>query len=305
MGRGPFTCLALAVLAGCGAEPRGGEGAEVFWSHRFNLAEDVAYGEDPAQKLDLYLQGSWVGEPTYFQRAPDARPTLLFIHGGGWIQGDKTGQEPWLLPFVERGWHVANMNYRQGPGTAPAAVDDALCALKWVVDNAARFGFDAGRIVVSGGSAGGHLALVTGILGSREGHPCYPGAGFRVGAVVNWYGITDIEAVDGYLSQAMPEANYARAWAGDEARIPELSARYSPIHMVDAGAPPVLTIHGDADSVVPHAQAVSFHARLAELGTVHELRSMPGGTHGGFTEAQFQEAFGAIFAFLAEAGVHR
>jgi acetyl esterase/lipase len=287
------------------SESPGEEGAEEFWSHRFAMTEDVSYGEDPAQMMDLYLQGSWVGEPTFFERVPEPRPTLLFIHGGGWVQGDKTGADPWLLPFVQRGWHVVNMTYRLGPGTAPAAVEDVLCALKWMVDNSDEYGFDRDRIVVSGASAGGHLALVAGILGSREGHDCYAGDGFRVGAVVNWYGITNIETVDSYLADAMPDFNYARAWAGDGARIPDLSARYSPVLIVDEGAPPVLTVHGEDDSVVPHEQAVSLHERLDELRVVHELRSMPGGTHVGFTEGQFQEAFGAIFEFLDAAGLGR
>ena len=165
------------------------------------------------------------------------------------------------------------------------------------------YGFDPSRIAVSGGSAGGHLSLVAGILGSREGHACSPGEGFRVGAVVNWYGVTNIETADSYLVEAMPDDNYARSWAGDESRIADLSSRYSPILIVDEEAPPILTIHGEEDSVVPHEQAVSFHARLEELGVVHELRSMPGGTHVGFTEEQFQEAFTAIFAFLDEAGL--
>lgn len=305
MGRFACSCAALTVLAACGAEPPAGGDSEEFWSHRFDLTEDLAYGQDPAQRLDLYLQGSWIGEPDYFERAPDPRPTLLYIHGGGWTQGDKTEQAPWLLPYVQRGWHVANMTYRHGPRTAPSAVDDALCALKWIVDNAGRYGFDPGRIVVSGGSAGGHLALVAGILGPREGHPCHTGENFRVSAVINWYGITDIAALDSYLADAMPEANYAREWAGGEARLAGLSDRYSPIHLVDDGAPPILTIHGEEDSIVPHEQAVSFHARLAELGTVHELHSLPGASHVGFTEAQFQEAFRAVFAFLDDLGIRR
>lgn len=300
MHRFVYVCVVIFICTGCAPGLSPEEQADEFWSHRFALIEDVPYGKDPAQMADLYLQGTWVGEPTYFERTPEPRPTLLFIHGGGWVGGDKTGQDPWFLPFVQKGWHVVNMTYRLGPGTAPDAVDDALCALKWVVDNAGDYGFDPSRIVVSGGSAGGHLALVTGILGSREGHSCYPGGNFRVGAVVNWFGITNIETVDAYLAEAMPDFNYARSWAGGESRIADLSSRYSPVLIVDKGAPPVLTIHGEEDTVVPHEQALFFHLRLEELGNIHELRSMPGGTHGGFTEEQFQEAFSAIFAFLDE-----
>ena len=286
--------IALAVSA-CG----GGS------SHRFPVTEDLEYGDDPAQKLDLYLQGSWVGEPNFFERAPDERPTLIFIHGGAWVGGDKTGRDPLFLPFLERGWHVVSMTYRLGPGTAPAAVDDAICALDWVVDHAADYGFDRDQIVVSGVSAGGHLALTTGILGSRAGHACYPGGDFKIAAVINWVGITDIEAVEQYLAQATPEQNYALAWVGDEARVSEISSQYSPLEIVDVSVPPVLTIHGDADSVVPYDQAKNFHNRLDELGTVHELQSVPGGKHMGFSDAQFQQAFEAIFAFLERAGIQR
>jgi len=302
MSRFAALLFAGAGISACSAEPP----AQEFWSHRFAMVEDVAYGDDPAQKLDLYLQGSLVGEPDYFERAAEPRPTLLFIHGGGWMAGDKAGQGTWLLPFVERGWHVVNTTYRLGPDTAPAAVDDALCALAWLVDNADAYGFDTERIVVSGASAGGHLALTTGILGSREGgHACAPDDGFRVGAVINWFGITDIAAVDAYLAAARPDRNYARAWAGGTERVPELSTRYSPVEIVDETAPPILTIHGEEDTVVPYDQATSFHARLEEVGTVHELRSMPRGTHGGFSDGQFQEAFTAIFDFLDEVGLTR
>ena len=303
----PTLLLFSACVADTSTEDAGAtstqEAGEVFWSHRFSVREDLAYGEDPAQKLDLYLQGSWVGEPDYFERAPETRPTLIFIHGGGWVGGDKTGNDPFFIHFLERGWHVVNITYRLGPGTAPAAVDDVICALDWVVKAASEYGFDRERIVVSGASAGGHLALMTGILGSRPGHDCYPWNDFRVGAVINWFGITDIEAVEQYLAEARPDGNYALSWIGEKTRVAEISSAYSPLKIVDGGAPPILTIHGDADSVVPHNQATSFHARLDALGVRNELQSMTGGKHLGFSDAQFQQAFGAIFSFLEQTGM--
>jgi acetyl esterase/lipase len=295
---------AIFLAAACGPPPAGEPAAEeTFWSHRFSVTEDVPYGKDPAQKLDLYLQGSWVGEPTYFDPAPEPRPTLIHIHGGGWLYGDKTGEDIFFIPFLERGWHVANITYRLGPGTAPAAVDDALCALKWVVDSARAYGFDPRKIVVSGESAGGHLTLTTAILGSRPGHPCYPGDGFRVAAAINWFGITDIAAVDRFLAANLPDFNYARGWVGDTARMADISSRYSPLRILDGAAPPILTIHGDADSVVPYTQATALHARLAELGVVNELLTLSGGKHLGFSDVQFQQAWRTMFRFLGERGV--
>jgi len=184
-------------------------------------------------------------------------------------------------------------------------VDDAVCALAWVASAAQIYGFHREKIVVSGASAGGHLALVTGILGSRPGHVCYVEDDFRVGAVINWFGITDIEAVETFLDQTMPDQNYARTWIGDEERVESVSNQYSPLAIVDAGSPPVISIHGEDDSVVPHDQAVVFHARLDALGVRNSLQSMPRGRHMGFSDDQFQQAWREIFQFLSDVGIKR
>lgn len=297
----PARLVALVtLLAACQGPQLAGTGdvtPDRFWAYRFAAFPDVAYGDAPEQTLDLFIQGAWVGEPTFFDRAVEPRPTLLFIHGGGWVVRDRR-PEPWVLPFVERGWHVAVATYRLGDGTAPAAVDDAVCALRWLVAHADEHGFDTRRIVVAGVSAGGHLALTTGSLGSRPGHPCSPGGDFRVSAVVNWFGITDIAALSGFLDADPPSfGNYALAWVGDRSRLDEVSARYSPVHLVDAGSPPVLTIHGTDDVVVPYEQARTLHARLDELGVPNTLLTLERGTHAGFTDEQFRRAFAAMLDF--------
>ncbi len=118
-------------------------------------------------------------------------------------------------------------------------------------------------------------------------------------AVVNWFGIADIEAVAKFLdTQDHWFGNYARQWIDDDARMAEISAAYSPVHVLDAGSPPVLTIHGTDDTVVPHDQAIALHERLDELGVRNKLLSLHGGTHAGFTDEQFGQAYAAIFAFV-------
>jgi len=307
----PFaTLLAVSPLLVCCTVPSEDSSADTnvasqksgkYWSHHVAVGHDVSYGDDPQQTLDLFLQGDWVGEPTFFDRAAEPRPTLLFIHGGGWVVADRR-PETWAYPFLERGWHVVSIQYRLGPGTAPVAVDDAVCALNWVVKNADALGFDREKIVVAGASAGGHLALTTGTLGSRPGHDCYPGNEFRVHSVINWFGITDIEAVANFLDTLGHDfGNYARIWIGDQS-VAEISAAYSPLHLVHADSPPVLTIHGTDDTVVPHDQAVVLHERLDELGVRNELLSLQGGKHAGFTDAQFQQAFGTIISFVETQG---
>ena len=267
-----------------------------FWSHRVGVQTDVAYGDDPAQVADVYTQGHRPPVDPGFRLQPveEPRPTLIWIHGGGWVLGDKATNFERTVHYLERGWHVVNINYRIGPGTAPQAVDDVMCAYQWVVDEAQRSG-RSDRFVVSGTSAGGHLALVVGLLNGTGDHPCR--ADIAPSAVVNWYGITEIESVEAFLAENSPQGNYDRSWIGDQSRVKEISSRYSPLFLVSASAPPIITIHGTADKVVPYEQAEKLHASLS---TRNRLVTLEGGTHGGFTDSQYQEAMTAIFEFLEE-----
>jgi len=267
--------------------------ADEFWAHRITERKDVAYGEDPLQKMDVFVHGSRVGEPDYFKPDGAARPTLMWIHGGGWVAGDKAGQISQVLPYLQRGWNVFNINYRQGAGTAPQAVDDVMCAYQAVTQQLRERGQPTDRVVVSGASAGGHLALVVGLLNAGGDHPCRAEDAPR--AVVNWYGITDIEQVDEFLHKTRPQQNYARAWAGTAAGVAAVSEDYSPLYLISDAAPPIITIHGTDDTVVPYEQAEALHASLT---TPNELVTLQGGNHSGFSDAQYQQAYGRIFAFL-------
>jgi len=260
------------------------------WAHRIQPLPDLAYGPHPMQRLDLTLQVTRVGEPDFYRFHDTPAGLLVWIHGGGWIQGDKATQLNWIIPYLQRGWHVANVNYRQGPGTAPLAIDDCLLAMRWLKDNASTFNLHYDRVVVSGGSAGGHLALTTGIRSQRRGGP-------RVGAIVNWYGITDIEDVANYLDEARPTGNYARTWAG-AMDIAKLGREHSPIQLVSSDIPPVISLHGEDDTLVPVRQAIELHNALNAANVRQQLVTMTGGNHGGFTDAQYQDAFRAVFAFL-------
>src|SRR5262245_3816258 len=104
------------------------------------------------------------------------RPTLIFFHGGGWVGGSKDASTLGSLPYLARGMNVVNVEYRlANVALAPAAVEDCRCALRWVYQNARQYGFETTRLVVAGGSAGGHLALMTGMLDPSAGFdnaPC-------------------------------------------------------------------------------------------------------------------------------------
>ena len=244
---------------------------------------------------------------------PGRLPTLLYIHGGGWVGGSKEWAMLQLLPYLEMGFAVVNVGYRLAPvALAPAAVEDGRCALRWVLSNADSYGFDPQRIVVSGHSAGGHLSLTTGMLPASAGMdrrcPARNPAGgradahepeMRVAAIVNWFGITDVaDLVHG------PNAKtYAVAWMAGLADWQAVAERVSPLSHARAGLPPILTIHGNADAIVPFDHAVRLHQALDRVEVPAKLHVVEGGGHGRFTIAESLAAYQAIREFLAEHGV--
>ena len=238
------------------------------------------------------------------QNTKEPAPTLIYIHGGGWIFGDRTGATLQFLPYLQMGWSVVNVEYRMASQSlAPAAVEDCRCALRWVVQHAAEYNVDTNRIVLTGHSAGGHLALTTGLLTPEAGldNRCYGTETLKVAAIINWYGISDVAD----LIAGPNLRNYAVMWLGSQPDGAAIARRVSPLTYVHAGNPPVLTVHGDADPVVPYSQAVRLHQALTQAGVKSELVTIHGGEHGGFTPEQVQDAFAKINAFLRAQGVIR
>ena len=232
-------------------------------------------------------------------------PTVLLIHGGGWVGGLKETTLMMALPYLEMGLAVVNVEYRMAKtALAPAAVEDCRLALRWVFKNAKEYGFDTTRIVVTGGSAGDHLALMTGMLEAIDGFDMpkdwdYAGVQPKAAVIVNWYGITDVKDLLGGPNRQ----NYAVYWIGNQPNKDELAQRVSPLSYVRKTVPPILSIHGTSDRLVPYDHAVRLHAKLSEAGVQNQLITIPGGDHGGFSKAEMKRVFGAIWEFLKTNGV--
>jgi acetyl esterase/lipase len=242
-------------------------------------------------------------------------PTLIYYHGGGWTAGTKESATISLLPYLQLGWSVVNVEYRlTDVALAPAAVEDSRCALRWVYKNAKQYNFDLTKIVTTGNSAGGHLALVTGMLpasagfdntcaGDRSGGSNAPGPNnteeLKVAAIVDWFGISDVSE----LLSGPNMKSYAVAWLGAMLNREEIAKQVSPITHVRAGIPPIISVHGDADPTVPYHQKQRFHQALDQIGAAHELVTVPGGRHGGFTDAEQMKNYAAIRAFLTKHNV--
>ncbi len=224
-------------------------------------------------------------------------PTVIYFHGGGWIGGNKNNAMKVVLPYLEKGWGAVTVEYRLASvSPAPAAVEDCLCALRWVIKNADKYGFDVDKIVVFGDSAGGHLALTTGMIPESAGldRQCYGKEELKVAAIINWYGVTDVED----LLEGENEKRYAIQWLGSQSDRNEVAQRVSPINYVGENTPPIITIHGDADSLVPYTHATRLHQALDEAEIPNELITIPDGRHGGFTQEEMFLIYETIYQFL-------
>jgi acetyl esterase/lipase len=153
--------LMIATLLVAWSAALGAQDSPLAWAsrleHDYRIVPDVTYltASNWEAKLDLYVT-----------RTPASpRPTLIYIHGGGWTGGTMEGSATGIPAYLEMGMNVVNVEYRLARiAQAPAAVEDCRCALRWVIQHAREYGIDVARIVVAGGSAGGHLALTTGML---------------------------------------------------------------------------------------------------------------------------------------------
>lgn len=272
-----------------------GQGSEmVRLLNQYQATPNVTYlvQNNYESKLDVYRRRD-VQTPL---------PTLVYIHGGGWVGGTKEQSILQVLPYLEAGWNVVNVEYRLGRvALAPAAVEDCRCALRWVIRNAKEQGFDTSKIVVTGHSAGGHLSLITGMLPASAGleRICPGSEELKVAAIVNWYGITDVaDLLDGQNMKS-----YAVSWLGSMLDRVEVARRVSPMTYVREGLPPVLTIHGDADPTVPYSHAVALHKALDQAKVKNRLLTIPGGKHGGFSPAENKMIYEAIREFLGGLGL--
>jgi acetyl esterase/lipase len=259
----------------------------------FSSQMDVVYTKAPdwEGKMDIYLPKS--EKPT---------PVVINIHGGGWNHGARQSQTGFNT-FFKAGFAVANISYRlTGQATAPAAVEDARCALVYLVKNAKALNIDVNKIVVMGGSAGAHLALMAGMLGNdhRFDGNCPGVENVKVAAIIDKYGITDVwDWGFGKLITSKSAANWLGKYAKDE----KFAATVSPISYVSKTTPPIFIVHGDADPTVPYQQSVDLHNKLKAAGVKTKFITVPGGLHGKFDKEKNSEINKEIMTFLKEVGV--
>ncbi len=242
--------------------------------HEYSKVSDLRYaGGDGAQLMDLYLP-----------RKPSAaaRPAVLLIHGGGWAVGDKADKrEKQFAEFmVDEGYAAVSINYTMTAyedkpfsspriaGCWPQVIVDCKSAVAWMVEHAGELGIDPDRIAVMGGSAGGHLALLTGLSNgiAEFGDGCFGGGTVR--CIVDFYGIPDVRRWGGKAFIDEPEKEH-----------PEIWALASPVEHLSENSPPILIVHGTEDPTVNIKLSDEFAGILKARGLPHQYVVVEGARH--------------------------
>jgi acetyl esterase/lipase len=226
-------------------------------------------------KLDLYQ--------------PEGPPAglIIWVHGGAWRSGSRASVD--LQGMTALGWAVASVDYRLSPQARfPAQIHDIKAAIRHLRAQAPRLGLPAGRFVIAGSSAGGHLAAVVGV---SNGHPelegrvgDHPDTSSDVQAIVDLYGASNLTTI---LKQSTPHGLSVRMPAldlflgGQPDALPILARLASPVFHVDAHDPPLLLMHGDQDPQMPINQSHELAGAYEKLGLPVVFKVQHGSAHGG------------------------
>lgn len=233
------------------------------------------------------------------KNATGAAPTVLAIHGGGFRRGSRNSYHALCIKLAQRGYVAATMSYRFAPRAQfPAPVEDSKAAVRFLRANASKYGIDAGHIGVTGGSAGGHLALMVGLTGPLkifEGSGPHLDQSSAVQAVVNYYGPTDF--TQSYGKSVDAHEVLPLFLGGDLAHARQAHVIASPLYYVTPLAPPTLTIHGTQDKYVAYEQGTWITSKLASAGVDAELETLAEAGHG-FKGADAERAESRLFAYF-------
>lgn len=265
------------------------------------VKKPVAIPKEYVAQLDvIYTRvNNWEGRADLYiaPKAEKPTPILINIHGGAWRSGTKETQGG-FTSFFKAGFAVANMEYRlSGQAKAPAAVEDTRCMLIYLIKNAKQLNIDPNKIVIMGGSAGGHLALMGGLLAndSRFDLNCPGVENVKVAAIINKYGIADVWD---WTYGPTSKSSSPKFWLGDKANDVDFIKSVSPMTYITKKSPPIFIVHGDADPTVPYQQSVDLYEKLQELGVKSQFMTVKGGLHGKFDKEKNNEIINAILAFI-------
>lgn len=254
------------------------------------ILPNVIYSTASGTPLQAALLLPW-------NEAEGLRPAFVFVQGSTWTYPDINRQIPQLSAFAQAGYVVMTITHRNrlDGHPFPAFLQDVKCAIRYLRANAQRYGIDPERIGIFGNSSGGNAALLAAMTGDDPRYKSeeYSSYSDRVCCMVECYAPTWLEKM------VQSETNLALiSGLNGERPMEEVMWEMSPCCIAEAGKdyPPMLLLHGDADTLVPYEQAVLFHDRLRALGKETRLIRVLDAPHG--ESFWSREVFRHILSFM-------
>ncbi|MBX7168220.1 MAG: alpha/beta hydrolase [Pirellulales bacterium] len=294
--------VVAALLLFVGQVASVGQGASAA-EFAIDYQTDIEFGTGGSEKLLLDL-----AKP---KDAAGPRPGMILIHGGGWAQGGRNDFADIAKECAAAGYVAATIEYRLAPEHKwPAQIEDCKCAVRWMRAHAQELGVDPDRIGCLGGSAGGHLALLLGTMGSEDG---LEGAGgwsdqsSRVQAVVDFFGPAEMVAEFEHQRRGAGLAALVNRkvriledfLGGTPDEVPELYKQASPVRYVTRDDAPTLILQGTHDILVPYDQSIKMSAALAKKGVPGRMELVFGAGHG-WQGDELDHSKRVVFEFLEE-----
>lgn len=268
------------------------------------IKSDLSYVpglSENSRSLDLYV-------PT----KSTAAPLIIFIHGGAWLQGDKSEAKDLGVYLARFGFATASINYRLSQEAVyPAQIDDCRDALAWLRAHANEFNINPNKIGIWGVSAGGHLAALLGTSGNISkdavaSGESTSGRNLKVQAVCDWCGPSDLLTVAAQagsrnkLDLVTARGPIGKLLGGTPADKKDLAREASPVTYIDKDDPPFLIMHGDIDDLVPFAQSEELTAKLKAVKVPVDFQALHGKDHNFGNEEQIRKVIDFFKQYLID-----
>ncbi len=233
--------------------------------------QNISYANDTLKNhlLDIYLPAG----------AKENLPVIVWVHGGGWEEGDKytamVEMKRTVKSFIEKGYALASINYRYiAQGIFPVQIQDCVQALQFIHDNARKYKLDNSRIALIGFSAGGHLGSLLALSNNNDVPQFYPAGkkpSFKIKAALDFYGVSHFLMFFGYGLPENTDNSACKLLGASPLVRPDISALASPVTFVDKHDPPFLIVHGEKDQDVPLAQSYLLKSSLNLVNVKAEM----------------------------------
>ena len=289
-------CLLLATSCSTNLTSIPDKTAEEI-SVTYEIQKNVSYGTDAEQIMDIYLskEAKTYGKNNF---------TIVFLHGGAYYLSDKSAEERYIEPYLKKGLNVVNMNYRLKRGIT-IATTDLTNALNFLKANNNNYDLNLNNIIVTGFSAGAHIATNVGVSQNNSEYPYKLNDGIKITGIINLSGPVDgLDVVEkifvDHENELFSKAGNA-LFPSEGYESKEKIAVYEPITYLYKNEPPIFIWHGGKDDQIPPETFVKFVDLLDNEKDFVDYN--PDGLHSP-NENEFKNAYQKIFKFLDKLGTN-